>query len=151
MTAVANAATEGFPDTIGTSNDPSFAARFSAKILYVTALGIGTTISLAANSAADLWTGSNSLSEGFLTPRKHQAFRAVDHPFCFFTPPTSGFTNRCLVGRSAWNTGWKIVIPASTMLLNATTSLLRHLHKPHASEQPRAGADRCGAAPDFDG
>ncbi len=78
-------------------------------------------------SDVDFWTGSNSLSEGFLTPRKHQAFRAVDHPFYFFTPLTSDFTNRRLVGRSAWNTGWKIVIPANTLLNDTAEATRRFL------------------------
>jgi hypothetical protein len=67
-------------------------------------------------SDVDFWTGNSSLSENFLTPRKHQAFRAVDHPFYFFSPLTSDFTNRRLVGRSVWNSGWKLVIPMNTLL-----------------------------------
>ena len=69
-------------------------------------------------------TGADTLPEAFLGMRGHQAFRAVDAASVFslnlfgaggqIIP--SQFTNRRLIGRSAWNSRWKLVIPASTLL-----------------------------------
>jgi hypothetical protein len=78
-------------------------------------------------SGVSYWTGNDTLSEDFLTPRQHQAFRAVDHPVYFFTGLSNDFTNRRLVGRSVWNTGWKLVIPAQTLLNNPGEGLSRFL------------------------
>ena len=51
----------------------------------------------------------------------------MDHPFYFFMPLTADFTSRRLVGRSVWNTGWKLVIPANTLLNNTSDGLSRFL------------------------
>ena len=49
--------------------------------------------------------------------RKHQAFRMVADPSLYEdgSLPTV-FTNARLIGRSVWNSQWKIVIPANTLL-----------------------------------
>jgi hypothetical protein len=49
--------------------------------------------------------------------RKHQAFRMVADPAIYEdgSLPTV-FTNARLIGRSVWNSQWKIVIPAHTLL-----------------------------------
>jgi hypothetical protein len=57
--------------------------------------------------------------------RKHQAFRAVADPQLFYSLLPDEFTCRRLVGRSAWNTQWKIVIPAYTLLNNEQEGLNR--------------------------
>jgi hypothetical protein len=51
--------------------------------------------------------------------RKHQAFRMVADPALYEAGdlPTV-FTNARLIGRSVWNSQWKIVIPAHTLLKN---------------------------------
>jgi hypothetical protein len=51
--------------------------------------------------------------------RKHQAFRMVEDPAIYEdgSLPTV-FTNARLIGRSVWNSQWKIVIPANTLLNN---------------------------------
>jgi hypothetical protein len=51
--------------------------------------------------------------------RKHQAFRMVADPVLYEAGdlPTV-FTNARLIGRSVWNSQWKIVIPAHTLLKN---------------------------------
>jgi hypothetical protein len=51
--------------------------------------------------------------------RKHQAFRMVADPSLYEdgSLPTV-FTNARLIGRSVWNSQWKIVIPANTLLNN---------------------------------
>ncbi|MFN0129665.1 MAG: hypothetical protein ACKV19_23620 [Verrucomicrobiales bacterium] len=40
---------------------------------------------------------------------------------------SSDFTNRRLVGRSVWNTQWKLVIPANTLLNSTSEGLSRFL------------------------
>lgn len=64
---------------------------------------------------------SESLSEEPFAIRKHQAFRAVPSGTVFSSAP--GFTNSRLIGRSAWNSNWKIVIPGDTLLNNPNTGL----------------------------
>jgi hypothetical protein len=51
--------------------------------------------------------------------RKHQAFRMVADPVIYEdgSLPTV-YTNARLIGRSVWNSQWKIVIPAHTLLKN---------------------------------
>jgi hypothetical protein len=66
-----------------------------------------------AELTAGAVAGNSTLSEGF-TIRKHQAFRAVPDGTVFSSAP--GFTNARLIGRSAWNSRWKLVIPANTLL-----------------------------------
>ena len=60
------------------------------------------------------FVSSDSLSEPELTLRKQQAFRAVPDGTNF--SGGVGFTNSRLIGRSVWNTRWKIVIPGDTLL-----------------------------------
>jgi hypothetical protein len=49
--------------------------------------------------------------------RKHQAFRMLADPAVYEdgSLPTN-YTNARLIGRSVWNSQWKIVIPANTLL-----------------------------------
>ena len=56
--------------------------------------------------------------------RKHQAFRMVADPALYEAGdlPTV-FTNARLIGRSVWNSQWKIVIPAHTLLKNEQTGM----------------------------
>ena len=65
-------------------------------------------------------TGLQSLTETF-TLRKHQAFRAVPDGTVFSASP--GFTNSRLIGRSVWNSKWKLVIPGHTLHSNPTNGL----------------------------
>lgn len=65
-------------------------------------------------STQPAWVSAASLSEPPFMLRKHQAFRAVPEGTVFSSSP--GFTNSRLIGRSVWNTRWKIVIPGSTLL-----------------------------------
>lgn len=70
-------------------------------------------ISQSTFASAKSWTSSNSLTENFIL-RQHQAFRAVADGTVFSSDP--GFTNGRLIGRSVWNSRWKLVIPAQTLL-----------------------------------
>ena len=64
---------------------------------------------------------ANSLSEPVYTVRKHQAFRAVPDGVNFSSDP--GFTNSRLIGRSVWNTRWKLIIPGNTLLADPNQGL----------------------------
>lgn len=65
-------------------------------------------------STQPAWVSAASLSEAPFTIRKHSAFRAVPDGTNF--SGGVGFTNARLIGRSVWNSQWKIVIPANTLL-----------------------------------
>jgi hypothetical protein len=65
-------------------------------------------------STQPAWVSASSLSEPAFTIRKHQAFRAVPDGTKF--QGGIGFTNARLIGRSVWNSEWKIVIPGNTLL-----------------------------------
>ncbi len=64
---------------------------------------------------------ADSLTEAPFQIRKHQAFRAVPSGTVFSSAP--GFTNSRLVGRSVWNSNWKIVIPGKTLRADAEVGL----------------------------
>ena len=57
--------------------------------------------------------------------RKHQAFRAVANKELFNAAPPLEYSSNRLIGRSAWNTRWKIVIPAVNLLTDEKTALSR--------------------------
>ncbi len=57
---------------------------------------------------------SGDLVNSVFTIRKHQAFRAVPDGTVFSSSP--GFLNSRLIGRSVWNSRWKLVIPGPTLL-----------------------------------
>ena len=73
-----------------------------------------------------LWQSADSLSETLFEIRKHQPFRAVPSAGNFSPNLYAGggrlqrsqYTNNRLVGRSIWNTQWKLVIPAHALLAN---------------------------------
>ena len=75
------------------------------------------------------------LSEPMFSIRKHQAFRPVDSSSLFqsniYSPfgglVRSQFTNNRLIGRSAWNSQWKLVIPGNTLLNNPDEGLERFI------------------------
>ena len=74
-------------------------------------------------NSGQFFNTNGSLSEQPWVNRKHQAFRAVADPSFFYSRVPAEFTNSRLVGRSAWNSKWKIVIPAYTLLNNEQNGL----------------------------
>ena len=83
-------------------------------------------------SSQPAYVASDSLSEPMFAVRKHQAFRPVSSA-SQFTPDIytgtslsfSQFTNRRLIGRSVWNSKWKLIIPGYTLLNNPQQGLDR--------------------------
>jgi hypothetical protein len=78
---------------------------------------IGDT-DFSANSG---FVSADSLSEEPFAIRKHQAFRAVPAGTVFSSAP--GFTNSRLIGRSVWNSNWKLIVPGKTLRANPDVGL----------------------------
>ena len=77
-----------------------------------------------------LWQSSDSLSEELFTIRKHQAFRAVSTASVFKDNPgmlADNYTNTRLIGRSVWNSKWKLVIPGRSLLNDPDEGLDRFI------------------------
>jgi hypothetical protein len=86
-------------------------------------------------SNSQLYRSSDSLSEAPFAIRKHQAFRPVSSA-SQFDPAIYGingglqrsqFTNNRLIGRSVWNSKWKLIIPGKTLLNNPDEGLERFI------------------------
>lgn len=85
-------------------------------------------------SNAKLYQGMDSLTEPLFTVRKHQPFRPVSSANIFGTLVvywTGGELERTqyastrLIGRSVWNSKWKLIIPGRTLLNNPNEGLDR--------------------------
>jgi hypothetical protein len=77
-------------------------------------------------NTTQFFNANGTLSEEPWIIRKHQAFRAVGKAELFYggTPPLE-YSNSCLIARSAWNSRWKIVVPAYTLLSDEQEGLNR--------------------------
>jgi hypothetical protein len=89
------------------------------------ALPLPFNLGATAFSTTQFFNANGTLSEAPWILRKHQAFRPVSDPAFFYSSVPADFTNSRLVGRSVWNSGWKIVIPAFTLLNNEQEGLNR--------------------------
>lgn len=86
-------------------------------------------------STKSLYQSSDSLTENLFAIRKHQSFRPVSTTTAFSpdvygvngTLQPSQFTNRRLIGRSVWNSKWKLVIPGDTLLNDPKEGLIRFI------------------------
>ncbi|HWD19908.1 MAG TPA: Ig domain-containing protein [Verrucomicrobiae bacterium] len=87
-------------------------------------------------AATPFYTAADSLSEPLLAVRKQQAFRPVSTTDAF-SPSIYGaggmlqpsqFTNRRLIGRSVWNSRWKLIIPGRNLLNDPTQGLARFIN-----------------------
>ncbi|MEN9840355.1 MAG: hypothetical protein RL376_155, partial [Verrucomicrobiota bacterium] len=76
-------------------------------------------------SATEFFTPQGTMNEQLWITRKHQAFRPVNDPAYFYSSLPGEFTNSRLIGRSVWNSQWKLVIPAYTLLNNEQDGLDR--------------------------
>lgn len=80
-----------------------------------------------------LYTSADSLTEELFAVRKHQAFRPVSNPNVFHINGNTDsaelhqYTNRRLIGRSIWNSKWKLVIPGKTLLADPEEGLERFI------------------------
>ena len=81
-------------------------------------------------STKKLWQSADSLSEELFSVRKHQAFRAVSSADVFKANPRlfpDNYTNNRLIGRSVWNSKWKLVIPGKALLNDPNEGLDRFI------------------------
>ena len=86
-------------------------------------------------SSKKLYQTADSLSEPLFGVRKHQAFRPVSTTSAFSADiyglggslQPSQFTNRRLIGRSIWNSRWKLVIPGDSLLQDPKEGLSRFI------------------------
>ena len=76
-------------------------------------------------SGAQLFTPDGSLNENRWITRRHGAVRVVNDPAYFYTSTPTEFTNSRLIGRSVYNTKWKLIIPAYYLLNNEQDALDR--------------------------
>jgi hypothetical protein len=89
------------------------------------ALPLPLNLGASQFSSTEFFTPSGSLNEQLWIPRTHPAFRPVDDPAYFYSSMPAEFTNSRLIGRSVWNSQWKIVIPAYTLLNDEQKALDR--------------------------
>ncbi len=87
-------------------------------------------------STKPLYRSGDSLSEPLFNLRKHPAFRPVSTTAAFNNNIYGGngqlqlsqFTNTRLIGRSVWNTRWKLVIPGYKLLNDPNDGLDRFVN-----------------------
>ncbi len=89
------------------------------------ALPLPFNLGATAFSGTQSFNADGTLSEQPWVLRTHQAFRPVSDPAFFYGTVPAEFTSARLVGRSVWNGGWKIVIPAFSLLANEQEGLSR--------------------------
>ena len=89
------------------------------------ALPLPYNLGASAFNTTNFFNANGTLSEQPWILRKHQAFRPVSDPAFFYSPIPAEYTNTRLIGRSVWNTQWKIVIPAYTLLSDEQEGLNR--------------------------
>jgi hypothetical protein len=87
-------------------------------------------------SSQPFYTSANSLTEPLFAVRGNQAFRPVSSTVAFNTSiygangalQPSQFTNQRLIGRSIWNSKWKLVIPGRSLLSDPNQGLARFVN-----------------------
>ena len=101
-------------------------------------LAVPLPFNVSANDFASnpFYTSANSLSEPLFTIRKHQAFRPVSTTAAFNTSiygadgflQPSQYTNKRLIGRSVWNSKWKLIIPGKGLLNDPNQGLTKFIN-----------------------
>jgi hypothetical protein len=88
------------------------------------ALPLPYNLGASAFNTTQFFGPNDTFAERPWVIRKHQAFRMVADPSLYEAGdlPTV-YTNSRLIGRSVWNSRWKIVIPAHTLLNNEQQGL----------------------------
>ncbi len=122
------------PVGVDTMRSPPLGDTSQLRVWNVDDVAIPLPFNIGASgfSGKNFYQSSDSLTEPLFTIRKHQAFRPVDSVGQFSGNPYFGtglqfsqFTNRRLVGRSVWNSQWKLVIPADSLLADPKEGLTR--------------------------
>jgi len=87
-------------------------------------------------SDAPFYQSSDSLTEPLFAIRKQQPFRPVSTLDAFNTTiygatgslQPSQYTNQRLIGRSVWNSKWKLIIPGKNLLADPNQGLTRFIN-----------------------
>jgi len=125
------------PVGVDSMRSPPLGDSSEIRTWHVDDLAVPMPFNIGASgfSTHALYQTADSLSEPLFALRKHQAFRPVSSA-SYFTPGLYGpggtlmrsqFTNNRLVGRSVWNSQWKLVIPGRTLLNNPNEGLDRFI------------------------
>lgn len=125
------------PVGVDSMRSPPLGDTSTVRTWRVDDLAIPMPFNLAESgfSTKPLWQSGDSLTEPLFAVRKHQAFRPVSTVACFspelYTASgglqRSQFMNNRLVGRSVWNSRWKLIIPGRTLLNDPKEGLDRFL------------------------
>lgn len=84
-------------------------------------------------STQKVYQSADSLTEPLFSIRKHQAFRPVSDAgkfelvFYSDSMPRFEYVNNRLIGRSVWNSQWKLIIPGRTLLNDPNEGLDRFI------------------------
>jgi hypothetical protein len=89
------------------------------------AIPLPFNLGASAFNNTQIFDANDTLAERPWVIRQHQSFRPVADPSILLGGLPTEFTSHRLVGRSVWNSGWKIVIPAYTLLNNEQEGLNR--------------------------
>jgi hypothetical protein len=125
------------PVGVDTMRSPPLGGVEAVRSWLVEDVAIPLPFNIGASEFANgtVHTSGDSLSEPLFNLRLHQAFRPVPST-SFFSPALYGtagnlqrsqFTNNRLIGRSAWNSRWKLVIPGHTLLNDPDEGLERFI------------------------
>ena len=124
------------PVGVDSMRSPPLGDASRVRTWNVQDLAIPLPFNIGASGAAQggLTLAANTLSEPLFALRKHQAFRPVPSEEYFNTDIYYGgdllrsqYTNNRLIGRSVWNSQWKLVIPGRTLLNNPNEGLERFI------------------------
>ncbi len=87
------------------------------------ALPLPYNLGASAFNSTQFFTAAGTMSEQPWVIRKHQPLRAVSDPGLFEGDFPIIYSSARLIGRSVWNSQWKIVIPAVTLLADEQAGL----------------------------
>ena len=91
------------------------------------AMPLPYNLGATAFNTSQYFSANGTLTEQPWILRRHQAFRPVADPINFYAAVSYEFTNPRLVGRSVWNSQWKLVIPAYALLANEQDAMNRFI------------------------
>ncbi len=125
------------PVGVDSMRSPPLGDASAIRTWQVQDLAIPLPFNIGASgfSEFDSFQTGDFLSEPMFAIRKHQAFRPVDKSSLFqsnvFSAAggllRSSYTNNRLIGRSVWNSQWKLVIPGEALLHNPEEGLERFI------------------------
>jgi hypothetical protein len=126
------------PVGVDSMRAPPLGDTSAVRTWAVDDLAVPLPFNVSANDFASnpMYTSANSLTEPLFTVRKHQAFRPVSTTAAFNTSiygadgalQPSQYTNSRLIGRSVWNSKWKLVIPGTTLLSDPNQGLTQFIN-----------------------